>query len=150
MAKVLNLYHDNELIDSDESEVVIEGLDPDMEVEEGEYQVSFEENGLESEKVDVPSFRTLPIEVTGVSVSPQTSTVDEGEGGSRNLNVTIEPSNATNQDYSISSDLDVDGDTISWDEELEAGEYVTTITSDDGGHTATHTLTIEEVEDEED
>ena len=79
--------------------------------------------------------------MTGVSISPKTSTAETGTGGSRQLSATVDPVNATNQDVSYTSDLTVtDGGLLSWTAETAAGDYTTTVTAD--GFTATHVLTL--------
>lgn len=89
------------------------------------------------------------VDVTGVSVEPATSTGNSGESGSRQLTAIIEPPNADNTNTTYSISPVVEGLTISetgeitWSEDTPDGEYITTVTTDDGGFTATHTLTIE-------
>lgn len=93
------------------------------------------------------------VNVTGVSLSPKTSTGESGGAGSRDLTETVEPSDATNKSVSYSID-DAEGLTVSssgkieWTADTPAGEYTTTVTTDDGGHTDTHVLTLEEPEPE--
>src|SRR5699024_2899444 len=60
------------------------------------------ENEEESERVDVPAFKTLPIKVTGVTVAPKTNNLEIG--ATRQLNATIEPDNATNKKVTYESD----------------------------------------------
>ena len=79
--------------------------------------------------------------MTGVSISPKTSTAETGTDGSRQLSATVDPVNATNQDVSYTSDLTVtDGGLLSWTAETAAGDYTTTVTAD--GFAATHVLTL--------
>lgn len=97
---------------------------------------------------------TPPEGVTGVSISPKTSTADVGESGSRQLSVTVEPSNADNKNVSYSIDdanglIVSDNGKVEWASDTPAGTYETTVTTDDGGYTDTHTLTLEEVDDGE-
>ena len=85
--------------------------------------------------------------MTGVSISPKTSTAETGTDGSRQLSATVDPVNATNQDVSYTSDLTVtDGGLLSWTADTAAGEYTTTVTID--GHTDTHVLTLTDPEPE--
>lgn len=143
------IYKDDEVIVEGESPLSITGLNPDTDVPEGEYQVVRVEDDRESERVDIPAFKTLPIEVTGVELSPKTSTAESGEAGSRELSASVSPSNATNKGVSYSTD-DAEGLTVSsggkieWTADTPAGDYTTTVTTDDGGHTDTHVLTLEE------
>lgn len=86
-------------------------------------------------------------------MSPKTSTAEAGASGSRQLNVTVEPENATNNKVTFAID-NAEGLTVSnngkieWTENTPSGEYKTTITTVDGGFTAIHTLTLEEPEQE--
>lgn len=64
MAKILNLYKDDQLLASEEvtgdsTKVVIDNLTPDTSYPKGTYQVSFQNDTGESSKVDVPEFKTL-------------------------------------------------------------------------------------------
>lgn len=120
------------------------------------YQVSAENRVGESDLSESVEVTTLPISVTGVSVSPQTSTAEAGTEGFRQLTVTIQPENATNQNVTFTITPEATGLTVNqngrieWTEETPAGEYVTEIRTEDGGHTATHSLTLTEPEPPED
>lgn len=90
--------------------------------------------------------------VTGVSIAPKTSSAEAGEAGSRQLSVTVEPSDATNKAVTYSIDNAVglsvsNNGKIEWTDETPHGTYETTVTTDDGGFSETHTLTLIEVED---
>lgn len=238
---MFRIYKDNDVIVEGESPLAITGLEPNTNVSEGEYQAVRVEDDRESERVDIPAFTTLPIEVTGVSVNPttldletgntgtleatvtptnatnqnvtwqssntdvatvsggtvtavsagsatitvttedggetaacavtvtdpvvdvtgvslapQTSSAETGEAGNRQLTVTIEPSDATNQTVTYSINPSADGLSVSedgaiaWTESTPAGGYTTTVTTDNGGHTDTHVLTLTEPESEPD
>ncbi len=87
--------------------------------------------------------------MASVTVSPKTSTAEAGASGSRQLNVTVEPENADNKEvtYNIddATELTVSNSgKIEWTENTPAGEYETTVTTDDGGFTDTHVLTLTE------
>ncbi len=83
-----------------------------------------------------------------MNLTPKTSTAEAGVAGSRQLSVTVEPSNADNKGVSYSID-DAEDLTVSetgkveWSENTPAGQYTTTVRTVDGGHTDTHTLTLE-------
>ena len=91
--------------------------------------------------------------VTGVSLSPKTSTADAGTGGSRDLTATVEPEHALDKGVTFSTE-DVEGLSVSssglleWTADTPAGTYETTVTTDDGGFTDTHVLTLTELEPE--
>ena len=69
MADKLNVYKGDELVKSAERQedgkatVTIDGLDANTDYAVGTYQVAFENENGESGKVDVPAFKTKPINV---------------------------------------------------------------------------------------
>lgn len=84
-----------------------------------------------------------------MTLSPKTSTAETGASGSRQLTATVTPENATNKGVTFAIDA-ADGLSVSengkveWTENTPAGTYTTTVTTDDGGFTDTHVLTLEE------
>lgn len=120
------------------------------------YQVSAENEVEESELSEPIIVTTLPVSVTGLSISPQTSTAEAGKAGSRQLTVTVEPENATNKNVTFTITPSATGlsvsDTglITWTEDTPANVYVTEVKTEDGGYTATHSLTLTEPEEPED
>jgi uncharacterized protein YjdB len=88
---------------------------------------------------------TVVIPVTGVSVSPTLVTMDEGQ--SQQLTANIVPSNATDQSVTWSSSntavATVGSNGLVY--AASAGTATITVTSTDGGFTATSTITVEEV-----
>lgn len=149
------IYKDNQVVAEGESPLAITGLEPNTDVTTGEYQAVRVEDDNESERVDIPAFTTLPIAVTGVSVTPQTSSAEAGEAGNRQLTADVSPADATNKgvSYAIAPSaegLAVNGSgNITWTADTPSGEYTTTVTTDDGGQTATHVLTLTEPESED-
>src|SRR5699024_8360892 len=101
---MFRIYKGESVITEGESPLTITGLDPNTEVSKGEYQVVRFEGDKESERVDIPAFTTLPIRVESIELTPNTNNLEVG--ATRQLNVAIEPSNATNQDVTYSSDND--------------------------------------------
>lgn len=85
-------------------------------------------------------------------MSPKTSTAEAGTAGNRRLTVTVEPENATNKNvtYKITPTAEglsvSDSGLITWTEETPANVYVTEVKTEDGNHTATHSLTLTEPE----
>ncbi|GGP16239.1 phage tail protein [Oceanobacillus neutriphilus] len=148
------IYKGDEVVTEGESPLEITGLSPNTDIAAGEYQAVRVEDDRESERVDIPAFKTLPIDVTGVSLSPKTSNAEAGAAGNRQLNATVSPSNATNKavSYAISPDADglaVSGaGNITWTESTPAGIYTTTVTTADGDYTDSHVLTLTEPEPE--
>ncbi|EJQ7840173.1 Ig domain-containing protein [Staphylococcus pseudintermedius] len=149
MVKKLKLYTNGEVFDSKEGEgrltVSVSGLDPATTYPEGIYQVAFEENGKESEKVDVPEFTTNSILITSISFVPESKTITNGTN--EQLEPNISPSTATDKSLSYASNAP---ETVSVDENtgvinaLQTGEAVITATTKDGSNkTAQITITVE-------
>src|SRR5699024_12705951 len=94
-----NVYKGDELIATiDEKEYTVEGLEPDTEYS---FSVSEVLGDKESEKATV-IVKTKPIAVTGVTIAPKTNNLEVG--ATRQLNATVEPSNATNKSVAYTSD----------------------------------------------
>ncbi|WP_279282300.1 putative Ig domain-containing protein [Enterococcus gallinarum] len=97
-----------------------------------------------------PTGGGVTVPVTGVTVSPKTSSAVAGTAGNRQLTATVAPQNATNKTvtYSIApttAGLEVSSSgNITWSENVPAGEYTTTIKTKDGSFTDTHVLTLTE------
>lgn len=91
---------------------------------------------------------TPVISVTGVTLSPKTSTGETGTAGTRQLTGTIAPTTATNKTmtYAIApttTGLSVSGaGLISWSDAVAPGTYTTTVTTVDGAKKDTHVLTL--------
>ena len=154
MAKILNIYKGEELVSSEEvtgekTTVSVDGLEPGTNYPKGTYKVSFENDSGESEKVDVPSFKTKPIAVTGVTLDKTTLSLEEGATG--NLVATVAPSNASYKAVSFTSSdeaiatVDDNGLVTA----VKAGTADITVESlMDGSKTAVCTLTVTEPEPE--
>ena len=104
---------------------------------------------------DTPKYNwSTEVNVESVTLTPKTSSSESGTAGNRDLTANVEPEDADNKDVSFSID-DAEGLTVSnsgkieWTEDTPAGDYVTTVTTDDGGFTDTHTLTLTEPEEPE-
>lgn len=96
MAKTLNLYdRENSLISSGEKEVVITGIAANTQVAKGDFLVSWSDENKESNKVEVPAFKTLPVEVVSVTLSKTTSALNVGS--KETLTADILPANATDK-----------------------------------------------------
>lgn len=153
MADIFKIYKNDEVVVEGESPLTITGLNPDTEVAEGDYQAARVDGENESAKADIPAFKTLPVAVTGVTLSPKTSTAVAGTAGNRQLSAAVAPANATNKTvtYSIApatAGLAVtSGGNITWTDAVPAGEYTTTGKTADGNKTDTHVLTLTEPEE---
>lgn len=152
---MFKIYKGNDVVVEGESPLEITGIGANQSVKAGEYKAVRVEGDRESEKVDIPAFKTLPIDVTGVKLSPKSSNAEAGTAGSRQLTATVSPSNATNKKVSYSIVPTTDGlavsnsGLISWSADVPAGEYTTTVNTADGSFTDTHVLTLTEPEPEE-
>lgn len=139
---MFRIYEGESVVVEGESPLAITGLDSNTEISEGTYQAVRIDGDKESDRVDIPSFKTLPIEVDSVVVSPKTNNLEVDD--TRQLNVTIEPSDATNQDVSyVSSDDGVA--TVNNDGLVTAvSEGEATITATVDGKTDTATVNVTE------
>ncbi|HDA5331385.1 TPA: Ig-like domain-containing protein [Staphylococcus aureus] len=149
MSRKLKVYSNDQVVASSEGEgrinVSLSGLEPATTYPKGKYKVAFEENGKESEKVDVPEFTTNSILITSISFVPESKTVQSGLH--EQLEPNIAPSTATNKALSYVSNKP---ETVKVDENtgmisaLETGEAVITATTKDGSNkTAQITITVE-------
>ncbi|EJO7213300.1 Ig domain-containing protein [Staphylococcus pseudintermedius] len=149
MTRKLKLYSNDEVVASAEGDgrvnVSLSGLEPATTYPKGKYKVAFEENGKESEKVDVPEFTTNSILITSISFVPESKTISNGTN--EQLEPNISPSTATDKSLSYASNAP---ETVSVDENtgvintLQNGEAVITATTKDGSNkTAQITITVE-------
>ena len=108
MAK-LNLYKGTELISSVEktegkTTITVEGLEANTDYPAGTYKVSFSNDSGESEKVDVPQFKTNAIGVASVTLDVESLDLTIGE--THQLQATVSPSNASYKAVSFTSSDD--------------------------------------------
>ncbi|MFQ3853405.1 Ig-like domain-containing protein [Staphylococcus sp. 2S1] len=153
MADILKIYKDDEVVASGErgedgkANVTIEGLDADTEYEAGTYQVAFSNDNGESDKTDVPGFKTNPIKVTGVSLDKESLTLNVGD--TETIQPTVAPSTATNKGVTYaSSNRDVA--TVNEDGTITAiadGTANIEVTTEDGNKKATCAVTVETEEE---
>jgi uncharacterized protein YjdB len=145
MADTLNVYKGEEVVGSAErsengkASVTINNLEANTDYAAGTYQVAFSNENGESEKVDVPAFKTKPIAVTGVTES---LTLEPGAKGS--IEVTVQPSNATNKGVTFTSSNEAVA-TVDSKGEITAkteGSADITVKTVDGGKTAKCELTV--------
>lgn len=133
-----------------EAPVKITGLTPDTQYPSGSFKVAKQIDGELSAFAKVPAFKTKAkeVDIEGFEIKPKTSTAKAGEAGERKLQVKVLPEDATDQDvrFTISPEvegLNLDDElTLSWTEEVPAGEYTTTIETADGEIQETHVLTL--------
>lgn len=151
MADILKVYKGTDVVGTAErgedgkAKVTIDSLEANTDYPTGTYQVAFANENGESEKVDVPSFKTKPISVTGVTISPKTASIDVD--ATTKLNSTVAPSTATNKSVSYkSSDETVatvsSNGTVTG---ISEGQATITVTTQDGSKTDTATITVNAV-----
>ncbi|WP_323706808.1 Ig-like domain-containing protein [Mammaliicoccus sciuri] len=153
MADTLKVYKGTDVVGTAErqedgkAKVTIDGLEANTDYPAGTYKASFENENGESEKVNVPSFKTKPISVTGVAISPKTTSIEVA--GTTKLESTVAPSTATNKSVSykssdeavatVSSNGTVTG--------VSEGETTITVTTQDRNKTDTATVTVKTVDE---
>jgi len=148
------IYKDDEVVAEGESPLTITGINPNTDVAKGDYQAVRVEDEEESERVDIPAFKTLPIDVTGVTLSPKTSSAEMGAADDRQLTAAVAPAGATNKAVTFAIAPTTTGLTvsnaglISWTAAVPAGTYTTTVTTTDGAKKDTHVLTLSDPEPE--
>lgn len=150
MADTLNVYKGGSLISSAPYEqgkatVTIDSLEANTDYPKGTYQVARQNENGESEKIEVPAFKTKPISVTGVTITPKTANVEVGS--TIKLSSSIAPSTATNKDVDyISSDENTA--TVTTDGTVEGvteGEATITVRTQDGSKTDKSVITVNAV-----
>jgi uncharacterized protein YjdB len=155
MADTLNVYKGEEVVGSAErgengkASVTINNLEANTDYAAGIYQVAVSNENGESEKVDVPAFKTKPIAVTGVTIAPKTASIDVE--ATTQLNSTVTPSTATNKSVAYASSDEAVA-TISSDGTVTGvaeGETTITVTTQDGNKSDTATVTVNAVEEPE-
>lgn len=144
------IYKGESVIVEGESPLTITGVAPNTNVAVGEYQVARVDGNKESNRVDIPAFKTLPIAVTGITLTPENMTAISGTASNRQLTPTVAPTNATNKavTYSVSpttTGLAVNASgVLSWSDAVPTGKYTVTATTADGNKTDTSTLVLSE------
>ncbi|WP_239760796.1 Ig-like domain-containing protein [Mammaliicoccus sp. J-M39] len=155
MADTLKVYKGDDVVGTAErgedgkAKVTVDGLDANTDYAAGTYQVSFSNENGESDKVDVPSFKTKPIAVTGITIAPKTASVDVDT--TTKLNSTVAPSTATNKSVSYKSSDEAVA-TVSSNGTVTGvaeGDATITVTTQDGNKSDTATITVNAVEEPE-
>lgn len=148
MADTLKVYKGSEVVGSavrgvdGKAVVTINGLEADTNYASGDYKVSFSNEGGESAKVNVPAFKTKPINVTGVTLNKASTTLDTG--ATETLTSTVAPSTASNKSVTYSSSntgvatVDNNGKITA----VAVGTSDITVKTVDGNKTAKCTVTV--------
>ena len=150
MAEELKVYKGSEVVGQAErgedgkASVTINGLEANTDYPVGTYQVAFANEDKESEKVDVPAFKTKPINVTGVSLNKTSTSLEVG--ATETLSATVAPSTATDKTVTFaSSDAEVATvDNTGKVTAVKAGNADITVTTKDGSKTAKCAVTVTE------
>ena len=148
MAEELKVYKGSEVVGQAErgedgkASVTINGLEANTDYPVGTYQVAFANEDKESEKVDVPAFKTKPINVTGVSLNKTSTSLEVG--ATETLSATVAPSTATDKtvNYSSSDEEVAKVTNAGKVTAVKAGNADITVTTKDGNKTAKCTLTV--------
>lgn len=130
-----------------ETEVSLSALTPATKYAKGDFTLSRKIGELESEKVDVPEFETLPIVVTGVTLNKTTLAKIVGE--TEKLTATVAPANATDKTVTWTTS-DGKKATVGADGTVKAiAVGSATITAKAGAKTATCVVTVKAPVNEE-
>lgn len=144
------IYKGDDVVVEGESPLTITGIDPNTDVSEGDYQAVRVEDDKESDRVDIPAFKTLPIEVTSVTINPKTIENDSGIASGEDITADVQPSNATNKTVTFKVEPQTEGLSVNndgrveWTADVANGEYTITATTQDGNKTDTCKLTLKE------
>ena len=101
MADTLKVYKGAEVVGSAErgvdgiAKVTIDGLTADTDYAAGLYQVAFSNENGESEKVNVPSFKTKPTTTTTTTAKPTTTTTTTAKPTTTTTTTTVAPTTTT-------------------------------------------------------
>lgn len=142
------IYKGESVVVEGESPLTITGIAPNTTIASGDYKATRVDGERESAKVDIPTFKTLPIVVTGVTFTPKTSNGVSGTAAGADLIAAVAPANATNKAVTyaiapVTAGLSVSAEgRVEWTAAVAAGAYTTTVTTADGAKTDTHVLTL--------
>ena len=101
MADTLKVYKDGEVVGSAErgvdgiAKVTIDNLTADTDYATGSYQVAFSNENGESEKVNVPAFKTKPATTTTTTTAKPTTTTTTTEKPTTTTTTTTEKPTTT-------------------------------------------------------
>lgn len=142
MADTFKIYKGTEVVAEGVSPLAITGIAPNTDIADGTYQATRVVEDRESEKVDIPAFKTLPVSVTGVTLNKTTLAL--APEATEKLVATIAPDNATNKAMTWKSS-DEAVTTVATDGTVTTvadGEATITVTTTDGSKTATCVVTV--------
>ncbi len=143
---MFKIYKGDNVVVEGESPLTITGINPNTDVAKGDYQAARVEEDRESERVDIPAFKTLPIAVTGVSLDKTTLALETG--ATATLKATVTPSNATDKGVTWKSSdtaiatVDSNGKVTA----VKAGTADITVTTKSASKTTKCTVTVTDPE----
>ncbi|EOI53382.1 Ig-like domain-containing protein [Enterococcus gilvus] len=126
------------------SPLSITGVAANTQVAKGDYTAVRVSGDVESAKVDIPAFKTLPIAVTGVTLDKTAADVEQG--ATLKLTPTVAPANATDKSGAWASSntaiATVSGGTVTVKSDATVdGTTEISFTTTDGGKAAKCTVT---------
>ncbi|ODJ51803.1 hypothetical protein BFR40_07350 [Brochothrix thermosphacta] len=95
MAETFKIYKGNNVVAEGASPLSITGVAANTQIAAGTYKATRVKDDKESDKVDIPAFKTLPIAVTGITLNKTTLAKIVGE--TEKLTATVAPANATDK-----------------------------------------------------
>lgn len=95
MAETFKIYNGNNVVAEGASPLSITGVAANTQIAAGTYKATRVKDDKESDKVDIPAFKTLPIAVTGITLNKTTLAKVAGE--TEKLTATVAPANATDK-----------------------------------------------------
>ena len=147
MADTFKIYKEDMVIVEGASPLSITGVAANTQISAGTYKATRVKDNKESDKVDIPGFKTLPIVVTGITLNKITLAKIVGE--TEKLTATVAPANATDKTVTwTTSDAKIA--TVGADGTVKAiAVGSATITAKAGTKTATCVVTVKAPANEE-
>lgn len=142
------IYKGTEIVVEGASPLTITGEEANKDIAAATYQAvgvaTVDGKEQESDKVDIPAFKTNSIAVTGVTLDQATLSLEVGKTGT--LKVTVAPETATNKEVTFaSSDATIASvDNTGKVTAVKAGTADINVTTTDGKKTAKCTITVTE------
>lgn len=144
MVDTFKIYKDNTVVVEGASPLSITGVAANTQIATGAYKATRVKDNKESDKVDIPAFKTLPIVVTGVTLNKTTLAKIVGE--TEKLTATVAPVNATDKTVTWTTSDDKKA-TVGADGTVTAiAAGSATITAKAGTKTATCEVTVKTAE----
>src|SRR5699024_4265879 len=100
---MFKIYKGDDVVVEGESPLSITGLDPNTEVEKGEYEVVRVKDDKESDRVDIPAFTTLLV------VNSRETLIQAIDEASEGDTITIDGGFTLEKDVAINKGIIIDG-----------------------------------------